>query len=125
MKQKVRIGYLIALALIIVCGLLSRKIDWLPEETGDALWAIMVFCLLRVIFPTARLLYIALGSLAVAYCVEFSQLIRWPWLVEFRNTTVGHLMLGQGFLWSDIVAYTIGIVLFYLLTGNIEQRYKN
>ena len=122
MKQKVRIGYLIGLALIIVSGLLSRKVDWLPEETGDALWAIMVYCLLRALFPTVRLLYIALGSLAVSYCVEFSQLIRWPWLVEFRSTTIGHLMLGQGFLWSDIVAYTIGIVLFYLLTDYIEKK---
>lgn len=122
MKQKVRIGYLIGLALIIVSGLLSRKVDWLPEETGDALWAIMVYCLLRVIFPTSRLLYIALGSLAVSYCVEISQLIRWPWLVEFRSTTIGHLMLGQGFLWSDIMAYTIGIVLFYLLTDYIEKK---
>ena len=122
MKQKVRIGYLIALALIIVSGLLSRKVDWLPEETGDALWAVMVYCLFRVIFPMTRLLYIALGSLAVSYCVEFSQLIRWPWLVEFRSTTIGHLMLGQGFLWSDIVAYTIGIVLFYILTDYIEKK---
>ena len=122
MKQKVRIGYLIALALIIVSGLLSRKVDWLPEETGDALWAVMVYCLLRVIFPMTRLLYIALCSLAVSYCVEFSQLIRWPWLVEFRSTTIGHLMLGQGFLWSDIASYTIGIVLFYLLTDYIEKK---
>lgn len=122
MKQKVRIGYLIALALIIVSGLLSRKVDWLPEETGDALWAVMVYCLLRVIFPMTRLLYIALGSLAVSYCVEFSQLIRWPWLVEFRSTTIGHLMLGQGFLWSDLIAYTIGIVLFYILTDYIEKK---
>ena len=122
MKQKVRTCYLIGLALIIVSGLLSRKVDWLPEETGDALWAIMVYCLLRVIFPTARLLYIAIGSLTISYCVEFSQLIRWPWLVEFRSTTVGHLMLGQGFLWSDIVAYTIGIILFYLLNDYIEKK---
>ena len=114
MKQKSRIGYLIILALIVVLGLLSRKIDCLPEETGDALWAIMVYCLLRVVFPTTRLLHIALASLAVSYCVEFSQLIRWPWLCEFRSTTIGHLMLGQGFLWSDIVAYTIGIVMFSL-----------
>lgn len=122
MKQKVRIGYLIALALIILSGLLSREVDWLPEETGDALWAIMVFCLLRVIFPMGRLLHIALGSLAVSYCVEFSQLIRWPWLVEFRSTTIGHLMLGQGFLWSDLIAYTIGILLFCILTDYIEKK---
>lgn len=122
MKQKVRIGYLIGLALIIVLGLLSRRVDWLPEETGDALWAVMVYSLLRVIFPTSRLRYIALGSLVVSYCVEFSQLIRWPWLVAFRSTTIGHLMLGQGFLWSDIVAYTIGILLFYLLTDYIEKK---
>ena len=57
-----------------------------------------------------------------SYCVEFSQLIRWPWLVEFRSTTIGHLMLGQGFLWSDLIAYMIGIQLFYILTDYIEKK---
>lgn len=108
-----RVHYLILLLLIIGLGLASRRIAWLPAETGDSLWAMMVFALLRWLLPKVKLSVIAMSSLLIAYCVEFSQRIQWPWLVEFRSTTIGHLMLGQGFLWQDIVAYTIGIALVY------------
>jgi hypothetical protein len=32
------------------------------------------------------------------------------------------MMLGQGFLWIDLLAFLIGIVLIYLVFHAIEQR---
>ena len=110
-----RILYLTATAAVTVIGLLSRRVAWLPAETGDALWAVMVFCLLRMVMPRCRLSLVALTALGISYLVEFSQLIRWPWLTTLRTTTLGHLLLGQGFLWIDLVAYTIGVAVVYLL----------
>lgn len=111
------------LFLIIALGLLSRKVSLLPQETGDALWAMMVFCLMRIVMPKAGLLKVSLMALAISFAVEFSQLIRWQWLVDLRSTTVGHLVLGQGFLWKDLVAYTIGIVLIYT-TSSLSEKYN-
>lgn len=111
------------LFLIIALGLLSRKVSLLPQETGDALWAMMVFCLMRIAMPKAGLLKVSLMALAISFAVEFSQLIRWQWLVDLRSTTVGHLVLGQGFLWKDLVAYTIGIVLIYT-TSSLSEKYN-
>lgn len=113
------------LFLIIALGLLSRKVSLLPQETGDALWAMMVFCLMRIVMPKAGLLKVSLMALAISFAVEFSQLIRWQWLVDLRSTTVGHLVLGQGFLWKDLVAYTIGIVLIYTASSLSEKYNRN
>ncbi len=112
MKRKIIIS-LIGIVVLIPLGLYSRRISWLPEETGDALWAMMVFCFWRIILVKSKLRTVAIVSLAHSFIVEFSQLLRWQWLVSFRNTFVGHMMLGQGFLWTDLVAYVIGITIIY------------
>jgi len=114
--------YLVAMAVTIVIGLLSRKLSFVPAETGDALWAVMVFCLCRAVMVRQRLFVIALISLLISYGVEASQLIQWEWLTQFRSTTFGHLVLGQGFLWQDLVAYTIGIATIYLCAMWFEKK---
>lgn len=116
-----RIWYLLAFLIVVALGLLSRKVPALPAETGDALWAIMVFCGWRFLFPRKGLRTIALWALVTSYADEFSQLLTWPWLVEWRSTTLGHLILGQGFLWVDLIAYTIGILLAYLVARRCEK----
>ena len=122
MKRKIFIS-LIGVLVLIPIGLYSRHVKWIPEETGDALWAMMVFCLWRVILVKKKLHWVALMSLTHSFLVEFSQLLRWSWLVSFRNTFIGHMMLGQGFLWIDLLAYLIGILLIYWLFRCVEQRW--
>ena len=121
MKRKIG-NSLIGIIFLIPIGLYSRHVSWIPEETGDALWAMMVFCLWRIILVKKELPLIALVSLAHSFLVEFSQLIRWPWLVSFRNTFIGHMMLGQGFLWIDLLAYSIGVAIIYWVFRGLEQR---
>ncbi|MBR1667763.1 MAG: DUF2809 domain-containing protein [Bacteroidaceae bacterium] len=122
MKRKILIS-LIGIIVLIPIGLYSRRLSWIPDETGDALWAMMVFCLWRIILARKGLKLIAIISLAHSFLVEFSQMIRWHWLVSFRNTFIGHMMLGQGFLWIDLLAYLIGIVIIYWVFRGIEQRW--
>lgn len=120
-----RLYYLVSIAFLIVVGLLSRRVPFLPEETGDALWAITLFCFLRALFTEWRLSRIAATSLLTAWLVEFSQLIRWDWLVDVRSTVVGHLLLGQGFLVVDLAAYTLGIAIVWYLAGRLEKDGKS
>lgn len=122
--QKRRLFYFLAIVFLIFLGLSSRKVSGIPEETGDALWAMMVFCLIRLVFIRQKLSCIALASLLVSYAVEFQQMIKWSWLVEFRRTFIGHMLLGQGFLWIDLVAYTIGIVIVFLIFSRVEKVWK-
>lgn len=121
MKRKILIS-LICIIVLIPIGLFSRHISWLPKETGDAFWAMMVFCFWRIILVKSKLQTVAIVSLAHSFIVEFSQLLRWQWLVSFRNTFVGHMLLGQGFLWIDLVAYVIGIAVIYCIFRVLEKE---
>lgn len=113
---------IIGIILLIPIGLISRRIGWIPTETGDALWAMMVFCLWRIVLHNKKLPTVAITSLAHCYLVEFSQMITWRWLVSFRQTFIGHMMLGQGFLWIDLLAYSIGIIVIYMIFSKIEEQ---
>lgn len=121
MKRKIIIS-LIGIAVLIPLGLISRHINCLPNEVGDALWAMMIFCIWRIILSRKPLTIVAVVSLINSYLVEFSQLITWSFLVEFRKTFLGHVMLGQGFLWADLVAYTIGISCIFGLFRLFEKN---
>lgn len=113
--MKRRIVYFLFICVLIVFGLASRKVAFIPEEMGDALWAMTLFCFLRFLFIDKKLSTIAWASLIIAFLDEFSQLIQWPWLVSVRNTWLGHMILGQGFLWQDLVAYMVGIEVMYVV----------
>ena len=113
---------LIGIIVLIPLGLYSRHLKWIPEETGDALWAMMVFCLWRIILVKQSLRLVAIISLTHSFIVEFSQILRWSWLVSFRSTFIGHMMLGQGFLWTDLLAYLIGILLIFCLFQSMERN---
>ena len=120
-KRKLLIP-IIGIILLIPIGLISRRIGWIPTETGDALWAMMVFCLWRIVLHNKKLPLVAITSLVHCYLVEFSQMITWRWLVSFRQTFIGHMMLGQGFLWIDLLAYSIGIIVIYMIFSKIEEQ---
>jgi len=120
-RRKILVS-LIGIIVLIPLGLYSRHLKWIPEETGDALWAMMVFCLWRIIMVKQSLRLVAIISLTHSFLVEFSQLLRWSWLVSFRSTFIGHMMLGQGFLWTDLLAYLIGILLIFCLFQSMERN---
>jgi len=88
---------------------MSRKIPQIPLFTGDFLYAVMIYILVRIIFINKNALHIIINSLLICYCIEFLQLYQGNWMIELRNTLFGRYVLGQGFLWTDILAYTFGI----------------
>ena len=110
-----RIAALVAMAATIALGLASRR--WpaaLPalfgKYPGDALWALMVFLGWRALRPRAPTRDVALLALATSAVVECAKLWQAPWLVEFRYTTIGHLLLGHVFSWQNLVAYALGLL---------------
>ena len=71
----------------------------------------------------------ALAALLFSYCIEISQLYQAGWINAIRGTTLGALVLGHGFLWSDMVCYTVGVGLavlidFYTFAPGFNARRK-
>lgn len=114
--------YTSAVIALIALGLLSRLINSIPDACGDALWAMMVFCCWRIVLVLRPLKTVALVALITSFLVEFSQILSFDWLVRLRSTFLGHMLLGQGFLWIDLLAYTIGIIVIYIITEFIEKK---
>ncbi|MDA2121654.1 DUF2809 domain-containing protein [Bacillus cereus] len=109
-----RLLYAIFTIIVIILGLSSRKFAFaLPEllndYIGDALWALMIFIGFGFLFPKIETKKLAFISLIFCYGIEMSQLYHAEWIDNIRATTLGGLVLGYGFLWSDLVAYTIGV----------------
>ncbi|MEB8573782.1 DUF2809 domain-containing protein [Bacillus cereus] len=109
-----RVVYALFTIVIIILGLSSRKFAFalphlLNDYLGDALWALMVFTGFEFLFPKTETKKLAFISLMFCYGIEVSQLYHANWIDSIRATTLGGLVLGYGFLWSDLVAYTIGV----------------
>ncbi|KAB2459893.1 DUF2809 domain-containing protein [Bacillus sp. CH126_4D] len=109
-----RLLYALFTVVIIMLGLCSRKFAFalphlLNEYLGDALWALMIFTGFGFLFPKIETKRVAFISLLFCYGIEVSQLYHAEWIDSIRATTLGGLVLGYGFLWSDIVVYTIGV----------------
>lgn len=124
--DKKRITYLLVSIETIFVGLISRKFEYyLPNYIniylGDALWAIMVYLLCRIIFSNNKTILIILLSLIFCYSIELSQLYHSIWIDKIRANKIGGLILGYGFQWTDIVAYTLGI-LFVSITEKWIQN---
>jgi Protein of unknown function (DUF2809) len=103
------------LTLVVMClGLASRRyIDYLPSfianYSGDTLWATMVYLGIAFLFNKLSIRKVTIISLIFSYTIEISQLYQASWINEIRSTLLGSLILGQGFLFSDLICYTVGI----------------
>lgn len=120
-----RIIYSLMIILVMIMGLSTRRYTNLLSQIisdygGDVLWALMVFLMLGFLFTKIETLSVALLSIVFSYLIEISQLYHAPWIDAIRQTTLGGLVLGFGFLWSDLLCYLIGII----IGVSIELSYK-
>ncbi|MBQ7545403.1 MAG: DUF2809 domain-containing protein [Clostridia bacterium] len=110
-----RLPYLCAILTLCACGLAVRH--WYGVSPSffntyfpDAAWTMAVYCGLGLLFDRGVRLNLP-ASLGISYLVECSQLFSPPFLTALRRTTLGGLVLGYGFLWSDLICYTVGALL--------------
>jgi hypothetical protein len=115
MKSARPIGiYLLIMALLIALGLPSRIIpkslpSWYVQYFGDYLWAMLIFFGIGLVRPRWVTRKVFTAAILFTYVIEFSQLFHPPWLEYLRSIKLCALVLGYGFLWSDLIAYTLGI----------------
>lgn len=106
--------YVIAAAVVLILGWSIRAysaspLPFIGNYAPDTLWALSVFLLVAIIKQSLTTWRTAAIALAFAYAIEMSQLYQAPWINAIRATRPGGLVLGHGFLWSDLICYTVGI----------------
>lgn len=115
-----RCTYLCAAIGTIVLGLLWRSIPaslapFLWKYGGDAIWAAMVYFLIRSITPSRSVTWSATLAIGISFAIEFSQLYHAPWIDSVRRMRLGALILGSIFNWPDLPAYAVGVALAALV----------
>jgi len=122
LKQRLKYGLITS--VIILSGLLSRKFSIVPLWVGDMLWAAMIYFILRSFYPRARARSVAIGSISISYTIEFSQLYKAPWIDHLRHTFFGRMVLGDTFLWGDLLSHSVGILLAVLLDNSLNKKIR-
>lgn len=120
-----RIFYAVLLVIVILLGLLSRIYqemipDFIGVYIGDILWGLMIYIGFRVVFINKKVISIVVMAILFTTCIEVSQLYHVRWLDNIRNTSIGGLVLGYVFVWSDFICYYTGIAIGVLI--NIIKR---
>ena len=112
---KSRIGWFIVICITVALGLASRHFKVVPLFVGDILWATMVYFIVRFLFISKPIKFIAIASLIFSYAIETLQLYKAPWIDSIRPTLFGRLVLGSTFNWGDMISYTLGVGLAVLV----------
>ena len=110
-----RLNYFILILLVMILGIVSRKISNIPLFIGDVLYAVLIYFGLRFLFINLKTYKTFLLSLLFCFGIEILQLVQIDWLIAIRKTTLGHYILGEGFLWLDLLCYIIGTLLAFLI----------
>ena len=102
--------------MVIIFGLGSRTFprhvpQLITPYLGDVLWAFCVYLIIGCLFPRLSTLKVFLFTILFAYSIEATQLYRAPWIDAIRADKLVTLVLGHGFMWTDIFSYTFGSVL--------------
>ncbi|MFS0639193.1 DUF2809 domain-containing protein [Mesobacillus foraminis] len=113
-NRTLRIVYTVWVLILILLGLASRTYSnnlypFLAENAGDALWAMMVYFGFRFLLIRKGIVTAIVASLLFSFAIEFSQLYQGDWINQIRGTVPGALVLGHGFIFVDLIRYTVGI----------------
>jgi hypothetical protein len=120
-------AWLALIAVVVALGLGSRRYrPHLPGSVaayaGDTLWATAAFLGLGLLLPRTSTWAIAFLAMTFSVLVEVGQLYKAPWIDSIRRTTLGGLVLGYDFVWSDLVCYAVGVGLGILIELAVLHR---
>ena len=112
--------WLVLIDLTAFLGIGSRRFGhslpgFVAAYAGDTLWALVAFLGIGLIPPRVSTWRVAALAMSLSVMIEVGQLYHAPWIDLIRGTTLSALVLGHGFLWSDLACYVAGIVLGILV----------
>ena len=124
-----RFIYSVLIIVIILLGLGSRAASdvlprWVHLYVGDVLWSLMIFLIMGILFNKRSTSWIAAVAISYSFLTEISQLYQAPWINMLRRTTIGGLLLGFGFLWSDLFSYFMGVAIGVLFEKLIQLKHE-
>ncbi|MEI6950803.1 DUF2809 domain-containing protein [Paraflavisolibacter sp. H34] len=102
--------FFLAAVLFVVEVLIALFVrdHFIRPYVGDYLVVILIYCAVRT-FLNASALKVAIGVLLFAYCVEVLQYYHLVERLGLSGNKIAKTVIGYGFEWLDLLAYTLGI----------------
>jgi len=99
----------ILIFIIEACIVYFIKSGFIRHTFGDFLVIIMLYCLLKS-FINLKPISMALIVLVLSFTVEFLQLTTFLEMLNLQDNMYAKLVLGNTFHFSDLIAYTLGVI---------------
>ncbi|CCH53594.1 hypothetical protein BN8_02702 [Fibrisoma limi BUZ 3] len=108
--------FLFALTLFIVEVLIALFVRdrFVRPYGGDYLVVMLLYCAVKTVIK-APPLPVAIGVLLFSYALEVLQFIHIVDRLGLSDNTLARTVIGYGFEWWDLLAYTLGIATVLLL----------
>jgi hypothetical protein len=103
--------FLLAMLLFVIELLIALYLHdrFIRPYVGDFLVVIFLYCFFRSFLKTNYVI-VALAVLLFAYIIEVTQYFHLIKRLGWQHFRLAHWILGSGFEWIDLVAYTLGII---------------
>ena len=113
--------FVVGLMVLIteICIALFVNDRFIRPYVGDFLVVILLYCLLKA-FVDIPIEYACIGVLTFSFMIEFLQLFNILHLLELKHVKLLNIVLGHSFDWTDLFAYTAGIIVTYLVEKKRE-----
>ena len=82
----------------------------------------MVYFIACFLFINKPIKFVVTASLLFCFAIEFSQLYKAPWINDLRHTLFGKLVLGAGFLWTDLLCYVVGVTIGMVIERSMSKE---
>ncbi|SHM12183.1 DUF2809 domain-containing protein [Mucilaginibacter sp. OK098] len=117
--------FLLALLLFIIEFIIGADVHdaIIRPYGGDFLVVILLYCLIKS-FINTPVFKTACGVLLFVYIVEISQYFHLVSLLGLQNSKTTKILLGTSFSFTDLLAYTLGILLVIIIE-NVRHSMKN
>ena len=108
--------FLFAITLFIVEVLIALYVrdSIIRPYGGDYLVVMLIYCSVRS-FINIRPIKLAIAVLLFSYCIETLQYFKLIDRIGLADNEIAKTVIGYGFSWLDILAYTLGIITILLL----------
>lgn len=110
-----RLGLALAAVVTVAAGLAVRLglrgvegAAWWTGPAGDALYAVLIYLLVAFCAPRARTAVTVAVTVGICAAIELFQLTGIPADLG-QAFPPARLVLGTGFLWSDLLLYLVGV----------------
>ncbi len=108
--------FLLTLFLFVIEVLIALYVhdNFVRPYFGDYLVVMLIYCAVRT-FINASPLKIAIAVLLFAYLIELLQYFHLVDRLGLADNLLARTVIGYGFEWLDLLAYTLGVITILLL----------